>query len=343
MTDPESAILKIEKAVRPQDLFSNGDSAREYHRLAKLVHPDHVHGKLSKRASAAFAKLSTFWADYTGKAASADPHPILVGSWLVKAPFLKGDISDLYLVERAAATNKKPPVEAILKLVSQSTENDLMEAEVRALKKIHASKLSEADKFQHYFPIVLDDFMAVSGSGESRRAHVMSRSPGLSLADILLHYRDGLDFRHVVWMGNRLLSALAFAHLNGRVHGAVLPEHLLYETENHHLQLVDWCFSRSIGHRLRAVPQGRRSIYPPEVQRKRAVFPATDIYMWALTLRQATNKIPRRFAGFFDWCLTESPNSRPGDAFELKDRWETLAEEEYGPPAFIPLSLPPTH
>jgi hypothetical protein len=168
---------------------------------------------------------------------------------------------------------------------------------------------------------------------------VLTHAPGFTLAEIHQAFPDGLDFRHVVWMMNRLLSALGYAQHNGIVHGAVLPEHLIYELGNHHLVLVDWCCSVSVGEGIRAIPEAHRNSYAPEVQRKRPCTTSMDLYMAALAFREVA-KIPRRFQAIFEWCLAKSPSARPDDTLALKERWIQLAEEEYGLPKFVPLTMP---
>ena len=75
-----------------------------------------------------------------------------------------------------------------------------------------------------------------------RKANVISLADGHSLTHLMELFPGGIEFRHIVWMMNRALNAVGFAHDAGVVPGAVIPEHLMY-SESHGLTLVDWCYS----------------------------------------------------------------------------------------------------
>jgi len=319
------AIVRIEKAVGPEALLGKGNPDLGYKRLAKLVHPDVAPATLKERAGRAIIKLNRLRDQLNNKLPA---HTCRIGKWSIKEPLIKGDLCDLYRVE----SSKHP--EAVMKIVRRADDSDLLEAEAAALKKITAFKHEEAAKFQHYFPVLLESFLA-----SRRRANILTPADGLTLSEIHGAFSGKLGFRHVVWMMNRLLSALGYAHCMGLVHGGVLPSHLLYQIEDHHMVLVDWCYCRKISEPIRAVVTAHKESYPPEVIRKKPATPATDIYMAAQCML-ALADIPKRFRPVFDWCLAPSPSSRPQHAWDLQERWATLAEEEYGPPRFVPLTIP---
>lgn len=319
------AIVKIEQAVSPQTLLGK-DPEKEYRRLAKLVHPDVAPATMKERASRAIARLNQLRDQLNHK---LPKHACRIGKWTVEEGLIRGDICDLF----RAVSSKHP--EGILKIARHPGDLDLLEAESAALKKLASSKHEQAGQFKHYFPTLIESFLA-----SGRRANILTPSSGLTLAEIHGAFSGTLGFRHVVWMMNRLLSALGYAHTIGLVHGAVLPPHLLYQTDDHHLVLLDWCYSRKIGEPLSAIPRGYADYYPPEVVRHRPAVPATDIYMAAKCLLPLSLEVPKLFRPVFDWCLASSPASRPQHAWDLQERWRSLAEEEYGPPRFVPLAIP---
>jgi hypothetical protein len=135
---------------------------------------------------------------------------------------------------------------------------------------------------------------------------------------------------------------LGFAHRNGVIHGAVLPQHLLYRPDDHGLQLVDWtCSCQDDTQRVPYAVTRYKDLYPVEVLfAEGTAYPATDIYMAFASMRWAADSIPYRFRALFDWCLVESWKSRPGDPWAVQDKWVKLAEEEFGKPKFVPLEVP---
>lgn len=321
----QTAIALITEATTPKELFGK-DPEQTYRTLAKLVHPDRLNGSpLRAAAEKAFARLTELYTTLTKE----PPKPaVTVGKWAVTGPLAKGDICDLHLVEHGMYR------EAVLKIVRAERDNDLLEAEVKSLKAIHTCK-HVPEKFLRYFPGIIESFKA-----SGRRTAVESRAKGLNLLEILQHYPSGLDFRHVVWMMNRLLSALGYAHLNGIIHGAVFQEHLVYDTVNHDLTLVDWCYSVEANSPIRAIVRAYKDDYPPEVPRKKNAAPVTDLFMAAQALRTVAQEIPKPFKPLFELCLIQSPASRPSDAWKFQERWVETAKQVYGPPKFIPLQIP---
>ena len=322
----QQAFKKIVEAKTAAALFGDDKNAM-FKRLAKLVHPDMVDGKMKARAHEAFTKLNRLYAEANGK---AEPFSIMkIGSWIVKGSLAKGEIADLY-----GAVSEKDD-EAVFKIARAAKDNDLMEAEAESLKKLWKS--ATTDNFKKYLPQMFESFKA-----SGRRVNVLMSAGKYhrSLVDILSQYPGGLDFRHIVWMMNRLLSVLGYIHEQGIVHGAILPEHLLYQTEDHGLMLVDWCYSVEQGKPIRAIVKAHKSYYPPEVLKKRGASPATDIYMAAKVMLLAAERVPIRFRALLEeWCLVESVRARPQDAWGLQERWETLAKEEYGSPKYVRLEM----
>jgi hypothetical protein len=117
----------------------------------------------------------------------------------------------------------------------------------------------------------------------------------------------------------------------------------MYHPANHDLRLVDWCYSAREHIPVPAISTAHKKLYPPEILRKMDPRPQSDIYMAAKTLMSAAVNIPKRFKPLLEWCTAESPGARPGtkvDAWDLKERWKVLAQEEYGPPAYVELKIP---
>jgi len=324
------AIRFVLTARAVNDIFPDSDSAEKtYRELAMLVHPDAVNASSKTEAESAFVKLTKFYQELNGK---SEPFPAMkIGHWVVTAPLASGDMADLY-----CATNEKRD-EVVFKIARLPRDNDLMEAEASNLKALWAD--GSTDNFKKYLPQVFEN---VRASG--RAANVLARAgiSHYSLMDILQRFPAGLDFRHIVWMMNRLLAVLGCAHRTGFVHGAVLPQHLLYQIEDHGLMLVDWCYSVPRGKIVKAIVSAQRASYPFEILGKKSVDASTDIFMAARAMINAAGTIPSRFQGLLeDWCLADSPKARPHDAWELQERWIQLAEKEYGPPKYVRLEMPP--
>lgn len=326
-------IVLIESAKVAADLFGDGsDIDRVFRRFAKHCHPDVVHSDatLADRARAAFEKLTLLRDRANGKTGS-----VKIGSWDVGEPLTRGSIASLYTAYTPAG------LDAVFKIANAPANNDLLERERDHLKLLWTGK-GDADKhFQRYLPRLLDSFGA-----SGRRVNVLSNAAGAySLAHLRSQFPNGVPFRHIVWMVNRALSILGYAHQHWLVHGAVLPQHLLYYPDNHGLCLVDWTASAGNNHSDERVAYRHRdwlTHYPVEVSptsRYRLAQETTDVYMLARAAEWAADAVPDKFRPLLAWCKAESPNARPG-AWEAQDRWEAIAKEVYGPPSFVPFVVP---
>lgn len=335
----ERIFREIESATDPRKFFGTDPDAR-FKSLAVIIHPDRHPGALNDRATKAFQKLSEMFSKLKN-GGSKTSTPAVFGKWVVEQPLCGGDIADLYQV-----TSEKVK-RAVLKIARSASDNDLIDNEVAHLKKLHADTRSTVYQ-EKYLPKVYDVFKA-----SGRKAIVMqfaeeglldtpnAMEARMNLAEIV-KLAGKLDFRHVVWMSNRVLAALGFAHLNGIVHGAILPTHLMFGPITHGMTLVDWCYSVSAEDLkpIAAISKDYRRFYPKEVFRKDNPTPSLDIFMWAMVVREVSESIPARFRGLLDYCLADSYRARPKSAWELMDQWGRLAKEEFGLRRYLKLHIP---
>jgi hypothetical protein len=328
----EEALCAIEIAPSYKHLFAPTGVDERYRELLILVHPDKFFTSYDQeRATKASARLGEFYAQASGK---TPQRAVVLGKWIVESPFAKGDVADLYTV-----TFEKFGT-GVVKIARAASDNDLMEAEAKALREIEKwwRTKFKSDKPMLYIPELLDTFQA-----SGRRANVLRKySEHVSLAAIRKMIPGGVPFRHIVWMMNRLLSAIGHTERAEFIHGGITPDHLLYHPEEHGLVLVGWCSVAKVAAKepVKIVADAWKNLYPEEVRRKFVAGAGTNIYMAAKCMRWAAESIPARFRALLDWCTAESPSARPRDAWELQDLWRLLAEEEYGKPRYVKLELP---
>lgn len=305
-------------------------AGRAYRKWAKVVHPDAVSAARRATATDAFAKLSAL---YRASAAKT------LRGYRIGRVFAEGDVAQLFV-----------DGSALVKVPRQPADNDLMEAEATALRKLWA----DGDpRFRPYAPRLIETFVHEDDQRRRRRVNVLERQRGMiSLAEI----QRQLDPRDVAWMWRRLLTALGWAHRAGVVHGAVLPEHVLIHPAEHGLVLIDWCYAGPAprvdwtcagqtqrvdgtyaGHRPAAIVKAREAHYPPEVLHDRIAGPATDIYMaTTLMTRLIGPRIPASLRRFAAGCTYHAPRMRPQDAWALLGEFDDLIHQLYGPRKFRP-------
>lgn len=342
MTDSINEILSADSpksllGIAPAEIDAN------HRRLAKGCHPDlfsKAAPSVRKRAEAAFKRLQDLYAQAIGKVSPAAP--VRVGDYVVTGGLTRGDIADLYRVE-----STKNSTTGILKLARSSRDNDLLQAESINLAYLWDSAagsdwsgLDKHETFQHYLPKLVTSVKA-----NGRQGNILSAGDGfIPLAQFNSIWKRGVDFRHLVWMCNRALSVLGYAQYRGVVHGAVLPEHLMYNPVNHDLRLVDWCYSvRTASQKhIPAIVSAHKELYPQEVTRKLPATAATDLCMLMRSLEtvRTIGERPEPFRHLVTWAKADSVNSRAQNIWEFQDRWNAAAKAVYGSPKFTILDIP---
>ncbi len=309
------AIALIEAAAAPRDLFG-ADAVRRYRRLARLTHPDARPGNI--RAAAAFAKLAALWQRHLGD------RDLLAGP-----PVARGDVANLYQTRHG-----------LLKLARDPADNDLIEREAVALRRI---RLRGEPRFGAYFPrLVGTRRVHDPRTGAERRGNLLGALDGFaSLAQVRAAFPGGVDPRDAAWMWRRLLVAIGAAHRAGVIHGAVLGDHVLIHPAEHGLVLVDWCYSGPPGDPLPAVVARYRDRYPPEILARQPAGPDTDIWLATACMTELMgDRAPAPIAAFGRGCMLASPRRRPQDAWQLLGELDGLLGRLYGPRKFRPFAIP---
>jgi hypothetical protein len=321
MTAFVAAVRRVLAASDAPELFGVAEPARRYRQLARLLHPDRVPPADRAVATDAFVRLTTLW---HGR------DEVTLGGYRLGRRAYAGDLCDLYDVG----------ADRLLKLPRNPANNDLVRREARSLRVLE----DDGDpRFLPYVPRLVDTFPHDDPTtGARRQCTVVAAVPNLhSLAMVRTAYPSGLDPRDVAWMWRRLLVALGFVHRTGLVHGAVLPDHVLIEPEQHGVVLVDWCYSAARDEELiPALVPAYADWYPPEVREKRDPGPGTDIALAArcMTWLMGT-RAPEPLRRFAAGCQLPALKRRPDDAWRLLDELDEVLEKLYGPRTFRPFTV----
>ena len=337
---------------------------RAYHKLAHGCHPDLCPG--DPKAAENFRLITEAYEllidpdrraayDKHGMPAAA-PTAIVLKSkkhqYTIAHLACSGDLSTLY-----KATNEAgEPV--MIKVARNPANNDLLENELTALKKIRDT----SSKHIRYFPEPLDSFKVDDGA--RKQAIVFTPLTNFySLATVrnslpaMLDPSDmsdsaGVQIEHGVWMFNRMLEGLDYAHSKGIVHGAVTPDHVMvYSTTkdddpyNHGAKLVDWAYSAAMNTPIQAVCPKYEEFYPPEVLAKSPATAGTDIYMAAkcaiyvlggnTALNTLPTRVPRYLSSFLRGCVINNPKMRANSAWDLHEELKDHMAKHYGPKKYV--------
>ncbi len=247
-----------------------------------------------------------------------------------------GDLCDVFF----AQTYEE---DFLVKYARAAGGETLLGKEFSVLEQLHRQAAGQV--YQQYFPQPVESFLVVG-----RQVNTFVWQDGLYSAEqILARHPGGLDGRHLGWMFNRILEALGFVHQQGWIHGAVLPPHLLFQAEDHGLQLAGWIHAEKANTALKVVPERFKNWYPPECRKKHPATLSVDLYLAAKSLiylaggdpvlETFPDRIPRKLRQFVKGCLLESPRMRSQDAWKVRQEFGELLEGLYGPPAFHPLVM----
>lgn len=340
-TSPES-LFGAEAALGAEDLRAR------YREWVRRVHPDY-HPTATDMASEAFRLLQGWYEAAQQRVAQGiygqtvrihirSPKHLYEGD---RAP-IAGDLADLY---PAAAEDQG---DVLLKIGRATRNNDLLLTEARTLTRL--DRALQGDPLRAHFPTLIEHFQIRDEMGHQRQTNVLRvEAETVTLAEVIAARPAGIDAADMAWMFNRLLAALAVAHAQGFVHGAVTPAHLLLRPADHNGILIDWCYSVEIGATIAAVSPPYRAFYPPEVLTKQPAIPATDLYMAAQSMvallggdvasGQLPPSTPRPIQALLRACLIPSPHRRAQDAWAIFGEFREILARLYGPPTFRPFSL----
>ena len=243
---------------------------------------------------------------------------------------IRGDIADLYQVRQGQFKG------ALLKIVRDPADNDLMRREAAALTRLQ--DVVDPALLAYFPPLVATGQRDEARSGIRRYVNLIGVLSGFrSLAEVRAAFPAGVDPRDAAWMWRRLLVAIGAAHRAGVIHGAVLPEHVLIHPGDHGLVLVDWCYSVPGPARVRAIVRRYQRWYPPEVLAGDPAGPDLDIWLATRCMAELIrDRAPARMAAFARGCLLASPGRRPQEAWRLLAEFDEMLERLYGPRRFRP-------
>lgn len=361
-----TAISQIKKAAAPEDVFgvlegldkdAQHASVKEiFHKLSFQLHPDLPgHGKAEADAMAQLTELRRRADEKIAAGHYGQPDKVAA---IIRAGhvytdvvvYAAGDISDIYTgkyVDKDGSTKK-----VIIKLARVPTDRDLMDNEVKTLKKLLDSADEGKEHFRHYLPKLVERTNILIDKVNRPALVLKLHENTLTAKRVSSLLPNGLDPRDAAWMWRRLLEVLAWTHQHNIVHGAVLPDHLLLRPTDHGAKLIDWSYSVSVGQKLRAMVPALEAHYPAEVRRKEPATPALDVFMAAklavmlhggdVETNTLPDNVPSPIVSLLRACLIQNPHRRYPSAMEVYGEYDKILKKLYGPPAFRELVLPTT-
>jgi serine/threonine protein kinase len=331
---------------------------RHYRAIVKVAHPDVYQTRQDQMLAQTAFHLLTDWFNEAkrkielgeyGKR-NAAPNMVLQNrkrEYSIGNNCAQGEIFNFY---PCSFTEYGRTYQAVLKVVRDPHDNDLVESEGRALEIF--ARGADAEKFSPYFPNLIDSFV-YEDSGVHRRAVILQRYDGwYSLEDVHKVHPDGIDPKDMAWMWRRLLVVLGFSHARKVLHSAVLPSNIWILPEQHGLMLVDWSYAvfdpLVTGDYIKAVASKYMDWYPQEVLRRDIPMFGTDLQMSAKCMmwllggdpqkRSVPKSVPDPIHTFLKGCTLPGRRA-PQNAWRLLEEFDELIGKLWGERKFHPFYM----
>lgn len=236
-----------------------------------------------------------------------------------------------------------------IKAIRSFKNNDLATNEWRNLRKINKGELKDTKVVKNHIPKRAET-LELRTFNESKRINIFHALKGyVSLREVMDAFPKGIDARAAGWMWNRLCAAMAVAHENKIVHGAIVPPNFLINPATHNGVLVEWSYSANYPNPTVAFIPQYKDYYPQEIFDKNG-FAGTDIYMSAMCMlailggnvktKTIPDSVPKPIAGLIHACILNNGKLRQKDPFLLHKDLKAALQEVYGEPKFIEFKMP---
>lgn len=269
--------------------------------------------------------------------------------WALEKRLAQGELSDIY----AGRLARWPTELVILKILRDRQNAGLFDNEWDALQKLHQSNAPGADTFTSLLPQPVVHGDLTSGSFSGQRVSIFRWAPGFryTFTDVIRAYPQGIPPRASIWVWRRILEVLSFIHTSGMAHGAVLPDHLLIQDNDHGVRLVGYSRAGRLGEELLETPAGCEAFYPRPTGRRPVLTAQLDLAMSARCVAALLggspetgalpSAVPARLADKIrHTVLPEHAGAADFDAWALREELGELAKEIFGPSQFIPVVMP---
>lgn len=354
------ALTVLKAAQHPEDVFPvNGNVAEDikarFRVLAKLTHSDQYTAPAAKALADEAFKLLNEWneraqaklADGTFGDRGAIKVALKTRSteYVLTRRMAPGDLCNVYA---GTVTGKTDPL--LFKVVQEPANNDLALNERDILTYLRTdAAFPDLDALHWHVPKLVDSFELTQGK-DRQRVNVLERFDAsyVSLQAIIEAFPNGIDPRDAAWMFRRLLGALICLHVNGVVHGAVIPSHVFVclkdktEAGAHNGVLIDYSYAVKTGKPIKAIVPAYHRYYPSDVLDKLPADSGVDLHMAGELLEDLVGgfrKLPAPMAAIVRACQL-GYKRRLKDPDEVYEEFSKVIKFLYGPPRFRKFELP---
>ncbi len=269
--------------------------------------------------------------------------------WVLGKCIGHGEQSDVYFGQRA----RWPTELVIIKILRDRQQADYLLNEWDVLQNLQKSEAAGADNFARLLPNPVLYGAVTSGTHAGSAASIYRWTSGFhhNFEDVIRVYPNGIPPQASIWIWRRILEVLSFIHASGMAHGAILPEHLLIQENEHGVRVIGFAHAGKLGALLHSIPQNHLSYYPQTVKSEQKLSTNRDLAMSARCIAAIMGgnpgtavmpaSVPPKLAALVRQIAFVDPKdgSAP-DAWSLREKLGALSGEVFGPARFIPIAMP---
>ncbi|MBI9049137.1 MAG: serine/threonine protein kinase [Anaerolineaceae bacterium] len=306
-----------------------------------------VHFDETTRSAEIFHKAFKQWNDPRSHGFSTW---ISIGNdhWALQQKIAEGDISDVYFGQRA----RWPSELVIIKILRNPNDKALFENEWQALQTLHHSNAPGAEVFSTFLPQLVQHGSEKNAKQSDQQVSIFRRESGFrhTLAAVIQAYPQGIPPRTSIWLWRRILELLSFIHTSGMVHGAVLPQHILIQDQEHGARLVDFTCTGKAGDKLSSLSSEYKSCYPKWMQSSGKLSTQADLVMSARCIIAALGGNPAKASlpdavptllaeKIQQVALADQKKSSIPNAWAIREELGSIARQVFGPSKFNPIDM----
>ena len=294
-------------------------------------------------SSVSAGKYRRAWAEWNNPKSGEGERRFSMGDshWTEQCLLARGEISDVYLAKRA----RWPSELVVLKVLRDHDDAPLFEREWDALGRLHASPIAPGMKFGLRVPMPVVRGPLENESGRLACAYRWAGGFMHTFEMVREAYPDGIPPVASIWILRRILEILFVLRSANLVHGAILPNHLIIQDNEHGVRLVGFSCADSPNAPLRAVSTRFEDFYPSAMLRQERLTKFADIVMTARCVRRlllgrdgSMDRVPRPLQAFLE-RMNAAGDDTEVDPMALHKEAGELATTLFGPPSFHPITM----
>ncbi|MFL5322199.1 MAG: hypothetical protein ACJ790_21255 [Myxococcaceae bacterium] len=264
--------------------------------------------------------------------------------WLPGPLLAHGEISDVYFADRTRAPSER----VLLKVLRDDRDAPLFEQEWKVLSDLQRTLAAATLMRRIPEPVVHGKISEGPNAGRMALAFGYERGFDHTVEAVQRAHPNGINPRAATWVWRRLLETLTFLHRSGFAHGAVLPNHLLIERNEHGLRLVGFTCAVPLGGPLNLIVERFEPFYPREMRERHHASAESDLRMAARCIAsllggdpstgKVPDSVPSSLAEYLRDCASDDSTRR--DAWAQRQDVGSIASRVFGAPSFNPISMP---